>query len=67
MLAEDQGRGDHALYAGLCPPGALWPVLSFYLYWLKTDSLFHVKDFINRDFFDIKEITIGFIYQILSN
>jgi len=63
----DQGRGDHSLNAGLCPPGALWPVLPFYLYWLKTDGLFHVKDFINRDFLDIKEITIGFIYHILSN
>ena len=65
MLAEDQGRGDHSLYAGLCPPGALWPVLPFYLYWLKTDSLFHVKDFVNRDFLNIKENVLLQVYIII--
>ena len=63
MLAEDQGWDDHSLNAGHCPPGARWSVLPFYIYWLNRQSKdfhFHVWDLLNRDFFDNKEITIGF-------
>ena len=35
MLAEAQGWGDHSDNAGHCPPGPGWPLLPFYVYWLK--------------------------------
>ena len=61
MLAQDQSWSDHCLYAGHRPPGARWPVLPFYVYWLREADLLnvHVKDFY-IDFFYNKEIKIGF-------